>query len=605
MLTARFDLRRTDLEWIFSKQRIIDVWRHVVKDQLRKSEWKDLFDYYDFNYNIEERSVSIRNEILNGTYKISQPLIYRVEKKLGVCRHVIVPQPIDALILQVLTEAISDSILKSQPSDKAYYSRDRHNVRKPHEIEEYGLSWHQQWRKLQKDIYEFAETKKLVIVTDLSNYYDSVNLDELRKVFTSYSQIPEVVVDLIFKIVEDICWRPDYLPSSKRGLPTTNIEGVRLLAHSFLFEIDNFLKKSSKNSFTRWMDDFVIGADEKKEAILMISSMSDMLKSRGLALNLSKTNIFTAAEAFYNFQIKTNRYLDNASRVKKTDAEYEGLVEEMHKKFIDHFEDKNPKYWDKIAKRYITFFARNKSAVILTHVTDLYLSYPGLRTNFIYYLSELGYNLQTASVVLKVVTDLDVFDDISLFQIVSLVTDWNIPDEKESREFIRSFDSILTKLSFARNTPTDFVYILWFRAKYNHAEDLLNFIVRFQNLWQSNSYLRRQATAVLPRLFIYNKGKVSELLTTQISSGVASTISIASQIAFFSTLEFVEFKLNSYLFHPNQRFNLQKFLVLCAVLNSDKVRHNSEVRKKIRTQIKDAYYVKWLKEQYNISFEEE
>jgi hypothetical protein len=604
MLTARFDLRRTELETIFSKKAIIDTWRNIVKDQLRKSDLKDLYDHYDFNYHIDERALSIRNEILNGTYKVSQPLIYRIEKKLGVCRHVIVPQPVDALVLQILTEAISDRILKNQPSDKAYFSRDRHNVRKPHEVGEYGLSWIQQWRKLQKDIYGFAENKQLLIVTDLSNFYDSIDRDELRKVFTSYSQISEVVIDLIFKIIEDICWRPDYFPNSKRGLPTTNIEGVRLLAHSFLFEIDTFLKKSSRDSFTRWMDDFVIGANEKKEAISIISAMSDMLKSRGLALNLSKTNIFNAKEAFYNFQIETNKYLDDATQVKKTDPNFEALNQEIHQKFLEHFDDKNPKYWDKIAKRYITFFAKNRSDIILNRITDLYLNYPGLRSNFTHYLSELGYSQATSNVVLNIIKDLDIFDDISVYQVVALVTSWNVPDEMESRIFLKDFEHILTKLSFERNIATDFAYILWFKAKYNHPEDLLKFILKYQNLWQSNSYLRRQATAVLPRLFIYDKPKVLELLNTQISSGVMSTISLASQIEYFSKVESTDKKLNSYLFLPKQRFNLQKFLVLCAILNSDKIRSNIDVIRKIRKSIRDPFFVKWLKEQYNISFDD-
>lgn len=318
MQTERFNqLRKNVLVNIFTKKDIVRIWREIVRDQLRNSDLKDLYDHYDFNYNIEERAGAIRSEILSGNYKVSQPMIYRIEKKLGVCRHLVTPQPTDALVFQVLVEKISEEILSNQPSKNSFYSRDKHGVPKPHESDDYNFNWRKQWKKMQRMIYKFNEEKELIVVTDLSNYYDSLNINELRKVFSSYSKIDEVVIDLIFRIIEEISWKPDYLPYAARGLPTTNIEGVRLLAHSFLFEIDAVIMKNTNNSFTRWMDDIIIGVDSKKVGIETISVISDMLKSRGLALNLSKTNIYNEKEAYHQFQIEANRYIDSVEMTKK------------------------------------------------------------------------------------------------------------------------------------------------------------------------------------------------------------------------------------------------------------------------------------------------
>src|SRR5690606_22863384 len=323
MQTDRFNqLRKEKLSKIFERKQIINVWRKIVRDQLRNLDALPIFDHYDFNFNIEIRAEAIRSEILGGTYKVSQPLIYRIEKKFGICRHLVIPQPIDALVLQVLVEYVSTEILKNQPSPNAFYSRDKHNVSSPHSVEEYGFTWRQQWKQLQRKIYNFQQDKEFIVVTDLTNYYDSIDINELRKVFTSYSQIDEVLIDLLFRIIEEISWKPDYLPYSKRGLPTTNIEGIRLLAHSFLFEVDEVIKQQTDNSFTRWMDDIVIGVDTKKEAIETISSVSDMLKTRGLALNLAKTDIYDEEQGFYHFQIEANRYIDSIEKTKKTDADY-------------------------------------------------------------------------------------------------------------------------------------------------------------------------------------------------------------------------------------------------------------------------------------------
>jgi hypothetical protein len=407
MHTERLILRKESLSNLFGKKEVSSIWRKIVCGQLRSLDFKDLYDHYDFNYNIEERATAIKNEILNGTYRVSLPLIYRLEKKYGVCRHMVIPQPIDALVLQVLVGSISEQLIKNQPSDKSFYSREKHNVGNPHDAAEYGLSFRKQWKKLQKEIYRFNDEKNLLIVTDLSNYYDSISIDELKKVFLGYVKTNEVLVDILFRVIEEISWKPDYLPYSGRGLPTSNLEAIRLLAHSFLFEIDNVLKQRTHDCFTRWMDDIVIGVDNRKEAIELISSVSDMLKSRGLAL--TKTAIYESKEAHYHFQIDENKYLDSLKKVKKGDENYNQITTELKKKFKKHF---NSKYWDKIAKRYVTAFGKLESTKLLTEISKVYLNYPGLRPNLLMYLKKIGYKKQTALKVKEILSKIDVFDDI-------------------------------------------------------------------------------------------------------------------------------------------------------------------------------------------------
>lgn len=602
MQTERFTiLRKKVLSNLFTRRRIIDVWRQVVRSQLRSLDLKDLFDNYDFNYNIEDRAVSIRNDILSGKYATSQPLIYRIEKKYGICRHLVIPQPSDALVLQILIENVSDRILKKQPSKNAFYSRDKHTLSKPHEVEDYGLTWRQQWKQLQKKIYNFNEEKELIIVTDLSNYYDSIDIHELRKVFTSLTKIHEVIIDLLFKIIEDISWIPDYLPYSKRGLPVANIEGVRLLAHSFLFEIDEVIKYKSKNSFTRWMDDIVIGINSQKDAVETISSVSDMLKSRGLSLNLSKTKIYNADESYYNFQIEENRYIDSIENTNLDDPDYTSICSELYKNYKLHFKQEDAKYWDKVTKRYITTFSRLKSTKLLNNLADTYISYPSLRQHLLYYLINIGFRAKTKEKVLKILNRISIFDDISLYQICSLLTQWEIP--LSAKPFLKECEKLISKLVFNQNLPSHFYCLLWFKSKYSHPEDLFNFIIKYENLWQKDSSLRRQITATLSRLLIYNSEQVRIILNNQISSGILNTVTLANQIYLFSKLKRIDFKLTAYLFPKNiQRpYPLSKFLVLCSILNSDEIRRNPDIKDKILANINDPFYLKWIENQYNIS----
>ncbi|MDE0536105.1 hypothetical protein, partial [Tenacibaculum sp. L6] len=145
--------------------------------------------------------------------------------------------------------------------------------------------------------------------------------------------------------------------------------------------------------------------------------------------------------------------------------------------------------------------------------------------------------------------------------------------------------------------------VLWFKAKYNHPEDLYKFIDKYKNLWQTDTFLRRQVTAILSRLLITNSVKVEKLLYNQISSGITNTVTLANQILSFSDFERSNSRLNFYLFPENKQkiYPLSKFLVLCSVLNSEKIRTNKEIKEKVKKSISDPYYLRWLDLQYNIN----
>jgi Reverse transcriptase (RNA-dependent DNA polymerase) len=422
-------------------------------------------------------------------------------------------------------------------------------------------------------------------------------------VFLGYVNTNEVLVDILFRVIEEISWKPDYLPYTGKGLPTCNLEAIRLLAHSFLFEIDNVLKQRTNDSFTRWMDDIVIGVDDRKEAIDIISSISDMLKSRGLALNLSKTAIYDSNQAYYHFQIEENKYLDTLEGFNKNDPLYDQITTELEVKFKNHFNDQAPKYWDKITKRYITAFGRLKSLKLLAEVPDVYLNHPGVRPNLLIYLSNIGYEEQTADTIKCILSKLDIFDDISLYQICFLITSWEIPINAESKKFLDYFDNQIVGIALKSKNQSDFYSALWFKSKYNHPEELLKFVIRYKSTWLSDSFLRRQITSILGRLLIVNSKEVDALLYMQISSGINGTVSLANQILQFSKIECLDGKLRFYLFpeKPQRPYPHSKFMVLCSVLNSDKIRNDITVKKSVMEHVLDPYYRKWLDFQYNIN----
>src|SRR5690606_31158415 len=138
--------------------------------------------------------------------------------------------------------------------------------------------------------------------------------------------------------------------------------------------------------------------------------------------NLSKTNIYDEDEGYYHFQIKENQYLDSIEKVKKGDANYSKVCKELHRNFKNHLKDTKPKYWDKISKRYITSYGKLKLQTLLNILADVYVAYPGLRQNLMYYLAGIGYTKRTVKSIKSILDLIDVFDDISLYQVCYIIT---------------------------------------------------------------------------------------------------------------------------------------------------------------------------------------
>lgn len=611
MHTERFTHFRKDiLKKVFEKKSISAVWRKVVRSELKRLDFQDIYDYYDFHYNIEDRAQTIRNEIINGNYRVSKPTIYRIEKKFGVCRHLVIPQPADTLVIQVLTESIRKKLIDQQPSKNAFYSSSRHKTKNPHEAQEYGLSTIEEWKNLQEKIYQFSESKNLTVVTDISNYYDSIDLDTLRNFIMLRANTSEVLIDLLFHIIEEISWRPDYLPYKRRGLPTSNLEGIRLLAHAFLFELDEFLKKKTNNCFTRWMDDITFGIDSTKEAIETISSVSDILKSRGLAINLSKTAIYDYEKTSYNYLIDFNNELSKIQESSSNEYLDGGLNRQnlirSFKEFLNIPEPK-PKQWDKVLKRFINLFAKYKSFYLLDFIQDIYITVPSVRSSILYYLKEIGYNEKSSNVVLGIFENMSIYDDVSLFLLCKLVTDWKIGFDSKSSSFVKDIDNAIVSNSGLNKMFFHFYCTIYFKVKYSHHEDLLDYIKKYHYIWQGDNFLRRQVTCALARIYTSNKDEIYSILQTQMSSGIIEVVSAATQILRFAKISNIDKRLDLYLFHNSHRNNypLHKFLVLCSVLNSREVRRNQEIKSKVLDFIDDPYYLKWLEMQYNIVKDDE
>ncbi|MFH0847100.1 MAG: RNA-directed DNA polymerase [Chloroflexota bacterium] len=562
---------------------------------MRSLDIVDLHDYYDFSSNISEKAKEISTQVLKAQYRASSPLIYRLERQYGICRHIMIPAPSDALVFQTITEHLSPLLEKAQPTKKAYFSRDRHSLKLPHQFRETRYPWDILWPKFQKDIWKFTDACSYLVVTDITNFFDNIGLRELRHIVSSRIEVKEVILDLLFNIIEQLAWTPDYLPTSLKGLPTINVESFRLLPHVMLFEIDEVLNIRSNGNFVRWMDDINIGVNSKDTAYQLLGEVNDVLKSRGLALNLSKTIIYTATEAKSHFMMDENIYLDEVDKLDPGASDFVQKKVEFVNRFRSHLRRTDLRNWDRVTKRYFTIAAHLKVTQLQRYAYGLYLNYPSIRNNIARYLTVLGFTKSSAKIVLKLLRDVKRYDDVTLFELCRLITDWEIPRNSSGTEFIKAISKILS----LPKSDFDLYCYLFFLAKYGEPYRLMNLIIHKREQWRNKQFLARQVVSVLPRIMPFKKNFAMQLLDEQMTVGPRDAASVAANIHSLLTVE----KLSShylyqYLFPPmpQRPYPLPKYLILTSILLSTSLKkaEKKKVCVKAKEHISDPFYLHWL-----------
>ena len=496
--TERFRDREFQLDLALHPKKMEALWKSHVRSSLRSQSIKDLHDDYDFQLNLKNRIKSIRTSVLQGSFQPSRPIRMRSEKRMGMSRHIVLLNPDDALVLESIADFIFPIIKKAQPTSNAYFSRNHSMPNGPADLDDnFGYPWWILWPQFQDQILKFSKNRKTIVTTDVANYYDNIDFQKLRNFLASLGEISEVLLDFIFYLFERFVWRPDYLPFPGKGLPQINLDAPRLVAHAFLFEIDVYIDGKSKGDFVRWLDDIDFGCEDKIEAQKMLRSIDELLLSRGLHLNSSKTKILTQKQAFEYFQLAQNRYLTILQkRIKRRIDGKKDIIEEnkkLRKRFRKFLQKDKIGHWNKVLKRFFTVAGTCDDSFLEKYVSDLLTSQPALRPAIFRYYQKIGWSSsRERQIVDFLVTSLD---DDGFFGAIEVLLNW-IPEQ--TPKYILRMRALAEKI--ASEKPIEFLAALWLMAKFGSGEHIDKLINQYIHVWRANDWLARQVVSLWPRM---------------------------------------------------------------------------------------------------------
>lgn len=491
-------------------------------------------------------------------------------------------------------------IKRVQPSAKTYYGRSDAQPRGIHLVAQSAVyPWYRLWVRYQKDLLEFSKKRKFVVVTDLQNFFDSINTNVLRRAL-SVITVADEVPDFIIYLFENFSVRERYAPYRVMGIPTIESDLPRLMAHCLLFDLDRYLTDVTGNCYTRWVDDINFGVSDRTQAREFIRQAERLLFRSGLRLGGGKTQVLDREALSDYIQEEENQHLNV---VLGTDDNEPLPLEVDGDRLVDRFLSYRVRghygHREKVIRRYYNSFAARERKLLRISSGKLKELYRASKEDFREYpdtrfrqtVARFWLSLPvTSGLVMHLIRTAGAessHDDVLTATILCGLVGVRIPP-KLIKKLLAKKDAV----TVAR--AGGFYGIAWLLAKYGTQRDIVEFVQKTFPFWSSHDLYARQIVALwslLPRGAAADR--VFRFLRDGRQQSVQPLIEFVEQLRAVNSLTP---SLRSFL-PPGlsaSRFDFYRAVVSCALLRSDnlgavdKTRLTDGIRKMVKDPITRA-----------------
>lgn len=223
---------------------------------------------------------------LDGNYSPGNALQIDIPKPGFTSRYSTEVNIIDRVAFQALIDLIADHYDELH-SNHIYSHRLNRDRRDAKYFFKYAV---EEWKKFLSDTSLELRNGTVLLLADLSNFYENIGIEDLCHVLELLAPRDEreadfrACINLIKKLLGKWCER-----NTKRGIPQ-NRDASSFLANIFLHPVDDAMLKAGLRYF-RYMDDIRIVCQSKYEARKALKKLITELRKKGLNVNSKKTQI--------------------------------------------------------------------------------------------------------------------------------------------------------------------------------------------------------------------------------------------------------------------------------------------------------------------------
>jgi len=263
-------------EQVTSFKNLLNAYRKAAKVK------KDRLYVQEYDYNLEFNLLNLKKQLRNGAYQWGEYknfYVYDPKKRL------IAAAPFENRIVHHAICNVIEPIFEKTFIDDSYACRK-------------GKGTH----KALLRTFEFVKETNYVLKADISKYFSSINgqiLFSILKKKISDAKLLKLLETLIASGAQATHFSQQKLSSfanrltpTDRGIPIGNLTS-QLFANIYLNELDYFVKNElAIEPYLRYMDDFVIFGQDKKELWQTVKKIRAFLKNRLLlSLHPKKTSV--------------------------------------------------------------------------------------------------------------------------------------------------------------------------------------------------------------------------------------------------------------------------------------------------------------------------
>jgi len=297
------------------------------------------------------------------------------------------------------------------------------------------------WKDWNNKSIEFVEDEcRYVLFTDITNFYDNIDLEILSSILLGLNIEQDYIYKLFIRCLHK------WSNPNGRGIPQ-GYSPSDVLAKVYMNPIDTYLKNKDI-LFLRYVDDFRIFCKTKQEAKIILSDLIKILADKGLSVNGAKTYVLPYEKAKQEIEsiiplinsINQNLKIQLNINSYITDKELDEILNEnsetvdpevLEVVFTERFNINTSIPFNKTLFHFLlTRLGKIKSKIAIEYCISAIEEYPEEMEYILTYLSNFQLKKTDLNQILKYMESYDAIYDYQLYQLVRWFYESNIMPSK-------------------------------------------------------------------------------------------------------------------------------------------------------------------------------
>jgi hypothetical protein len=357
--------------------------------QFRNKNVRDPFDHIDFEVNLSNELREIKSQIERGNYYPKRPMVHFAPKTKGISRPTVSLHIEDVIVYRFCVEQIDKEIVALTRQKNIRGGVMASPTPEP-EDGEYYEKWFEDWLAHNEAVYSALKQNKFIATTDISSYFDNVEVEVLTELLKEVVKDKQNLVSLLGYFLQGVKLRYGYRTKLNTGLVQDDSDSSRILAYFYLHLHDirmiDFTNKIGGHFF-RYVDDMNVVVKSETDAKRALKTLTDSLRKLGLMASIEKTTIVTREEAIKAMLRDENAKLQEIDELSKqilNSGKNRGSVRRRLESLYIEFKEaglEKDSAWIKLLRRFYTLATRLGGDFLFDDMASHLIKYPSLIAN--------------------------------------------------------------------------------------------------------------------------------------------------------------------------------------------------------------------------------